>query len=111
MRKIKLNQLTRDQLEVLQNELQKYSIDVFYIDCKNNFIDAIISLDIIYSLYFILRNRLESHRLLFNINLKPSEAAVILKCILKTSNKDPFTVAFFENIKELIDKQLKAIVS
>jgi hypothetical protein len=49
--------------------------------------------------------------LLFNLNLKPSEAAVILKCILKTSNNDPFTVAFFENIKELIDKQLKAIVA
>lgn len=107
MKKVVLNNLEREQLEVLQNELQAYSIHLYYVDLKQNFYEAIISLDIINHLYFLLRSRLESEKSKFHLNLKPSEAAVILLCVLNYTKQDAYTVAFFEKIKELIDKQLK----
>lgn len=110
MKKVSLNKLERPQLEILQNELQSFSVRLFYKDAKENFIDAIISLDIINSLYYTLRSRIESDKLFFNLNLKPSEAAVILKCVLNYQNTEPYAVSFYEKIKELIDKQLKALV-
>lgn len=110
MKKITLKKLERSQLEVLQNQLQSFSVRIFYKDAKENFIDAIISLDIINSLYFILRSRIESERTFYNLNLRPSQAAVILKCILNNQSTEPYAVSFFEKIKELIDKQLKELV-
>jgi hypothetical protein len=110
MKKITLKKVTRDQLEILQREMQLFSINIRYNDLQHNFLDAIILMDIINAMYFTLRNKIESHRMLFNLNLPINQAGVILKCCLRHENKDDYAKAFFEQLKTTIDQQLKSII-
>ena len=110
MKKVTLKKVSREQLAILQRELQLYSINIHYHELKDNFLDAIILMDIINSMYYVLRSKIESYRSSFTINLPIHQAGVVLKCVLKHENNDSYAIAFLETVKTSIDQQLKSIV-
>lgn len=113
MKKVALKKVKYDEVVALQNELHEYSqlqrlgFNFWSID---DFVNAIIAVDIAHNLWIQLRKKIESDRKVFTINLKLSEAAVVMKCCYwKRDGRGTYETHVAEKYKNIIDHQLKNI--
>lgn len=111
MIKITVKELKIQELEVLQNELELYVNYISNYVLKNDFLNAIISLDIANNLYFILRSRIENGRTSTNINFTVSQAATIVKCCkYQRPNRNEYVKNVLLQLSATIDQQLISLV-
>jgi hypothetical protein len=106
--KIKVKNLKHSHVLVLQNELLSYSKFIADKLLNKQFLTAITILDIANTLNFLLRNKIESDKQKFSISFSISQAAIIRQCINyeNDKNRDNFTIAVLELLKNQIDPQL-----
>lgn len=112
MRNITLKNVTNEEVSTLQQSLFDYQDHL----SKNlrsapDLLNAIIYLDIAFRLWFSLRNKFEKQepKKGYSITLKPSEAAVLLKCCLSITNADAFTLNVMRKFSSILDQQLKSL--
>lgn len=111
MIKIKVKQLNWKDLEVLQNELDLYMKYVAVKELTNDFLNTMITFDMVNNLYYLLRNRLEQNNTKYNVSFTVSQAATILKCChFKRIDRDEFTKHVMTKLEISLDKQLRDLV-
>ena len=110
MKQIKLHKVRYDELEVLHDELNKYAETSrlgFNFWSNEEFLNAIIAVDIAYALWLKLRKKIESEQGTFLLTFSLSEAVIILKCcVWKRSGRPEYETHVAEKYKRLIDEQL-----
>lgn len=114
MKTIDLNQIKPDEVEVLQNELEQYSnIEKLGLHHwgTNDFLNALLTVEISLKLWFMLRSRLESKSKTYNLKLRISEAVIILKCCQwPRSLRNDYERNVTEKFKGLLAEQLMNIL-
>ncbi|MXN90176.1 hypothetical protein GR160_02970 [Flavobacterium sp. Sd200] len=111
MKAIKFTKVDRDEVIVLQRELECYSnIQVYglYFRSIDDFINAIIAVDTAQRLWVALRKKVESDSKFYNLKFNATEAAVIFKCCLwKRDGRTPYQTFVAEKYKNGIDNEFK----
>lgn len=109
--KVTITKVDFKQLESIHCELELFAAHIAETSIKNDFLNAIITLDITQSMYFFLRNKLENNNIMYTISISASQAAVILKCCCwSRSDRSPYTANVMLKLSFLLDEQLKAMV-
>ncbi len=109
--KVTITKVDFKQLEAVHYELELFATYISNTSLKNDFLNAIMTLDITQTLYFFLRNKLENNNTMYTISFSASQAAVILKCCYWTrSARSPYTANVMLKLSFLLDEQLKAMV-
>ena len=111
MIKVQLKKLHFKDLEALQLELDIYNKYVAVRELHIDFLNTIITFDIVNSLYFILRSRIEQGQQDYTISFTVCQAATILKCCnFHRQDRDLFTKHVITKISIDLDKQLRDLV-
>ncbi|ALM50330.1 hypothetical protein AMR72_16420 [Flavobacterium psychrophilum] len=114
MKKLKLTQIDPAEIEVLQHELEQYSkIEELGLNHwgTNDFLNALLTVDIALRLWFTLRGRIESSKEFFNLSLKVSEAVIVLKCCTwQRHGRNEYEKNVAEKYKGLLAEQLMNII-
>jgi hypothetical protein len=111
MNKIAIKKIRITEIEALQDELQAYVDHIRQFDLRIDFLTAITSLDIIYTLYFILRKRLEQNTEKVTLNLSASQAATILKCCdYSRPGRTEYAKHVLLKLQFNLDQKLKSLI-
>ncbi|MFV5702210.1 hypothetical protein ACM55F_10090 [Flavobacterium sp. XS2P12] len=111
MTKVTVKNLHFKDLEVLQIELDIFNKYVAIKELTTDFLNTIITFDIVNSLYFVLRNKIEQSQEVYNISFTVSQAATILKCCnFHRADRDLYTKHVTTKLRIDLDKQLKDLV-
>ena len=109
--KVTITKVDFKQLEAIHYELEFFAAYVAKTSLINDFLNAIMILDIAQGLYFFLRNKLENNNTMYTISFSASQAAVILKCCTWTrTERSIYTNNVMLKLSFLLDEQLKALV-
>ncbi|AOZ99610.1 hypothetical protein [Flavobacterium commune] len=109
--KVTITKVDYSQLEAIHFELEMYAKNISPDDLRKDFLNAIMTLDIAHSLFFFLRNKLETDKTQYTISFSASQAAVLLKCCYWTRvQRSPYTANVMLKLSLLLDEQLKAMV-
>lgn len=116
MHGIRIKNVTDKELQVFQQELYIYHqiVESSYKAPNKafNYIEAIIEIDIAFRLWYLFRSKIESRTPNngFNIKLRASEAAILLKCCLfDHGNRSNYQMNVLEKYKLELDQQLKSL--
>ena len=114
MKTIKFTKVERQELEVLQDELDKFrdiqSLGLCFWSI-DEFLNALLSIDISFQLWLQLRKKIESENETFNLKFNVSEAVIILKCChWKRDARTDYQKLVAEKFKNSIDQQLKSLI-
>lgn len=114
MKQVKLHNVSNEEVRTLQNETYDFQQQAEKsLKTSQNFLDAIITLDIAFRLWFTFRTKIEKPETKkgYQITFKTSEAAVLQKvCLFDNPNSGPFEKNVKEKYKLLLDQQLKAFL-
>lgn len=82
--KIVLKKISKDNTKIIQSELLlfiRYKVDNLS-NCNDyqQYCNDIIVIDILQSMFYVLRSKIESLRAFSNIGLTPSQAVILLYC-------------------------------
>lgn len=111
MIRVTVKNLHYKDLEVLQAELDIYNKYVAVKELQKDFLNTIITFDIVNSLYFVLRTKIEQGREQYIVSFSISQAATILKCCnLNRVDRELYTKHVMTKLKIDLDKQLKDLV-
>lgn len=98
-------------LEVLQSELDLFNKYVAIKELNTDFLNTIITFDIVNGLYFFLRMKIEQGKQDYTISFSVSQAATILKCAnFNRTDRGTYTKHVMTKLKIDLDKQLRDIV-
>lgn len=113
MRKIKIINVSNEEMQTLQQEVFEYqNILEKTFKTASNLLDAIITLDIAFRLWFLFRTKIENQtpKKGFTISLKASEAAVLLKvCLWKNNNVGDYERNVKLKYSHYLDQQIKSL--
>jgi len=114
MKQVKLHNVSSEEVRALQNETYDFQQQASKsLKTADNFLDAIITLDIAFRLWFTFRTKIEKPEAKkgYQITFKTSEAAVLQKvCLFQNPNSGPFENNVKEKYKTFIDQQLKGML-
>lgn len=112
MTKVTLKEkLNFKDLEVLQFELDLFNKYVAIKELYTDFLNAIITFDVVNGLYFFLRMKIEQGKEEYTISFSVSQAATILKCCnFNRSDRGLYTKHVMNKLKIDLDKQLNDMV-
>lgn len=114
MKKVKLTNVTLDEVLVLQNELEAFTEwhkMGFQFWSSEDFFNAIAMVDCATRLYFFLRTRVESDKQKFTMSFFLSDAVVLLKCChWQRSERGVYETNVALKYQNIIDQQLKSTV-
>lgn len=113
MKNITLQNVTNEEVGTLQNIIFHYQAErERNLRSAPDLLDAIICIDIALRLWLSFRSKFEKDEPKngFSISLKPSEAAVLLKCCLNLSSADAFTLNVARKYSSILDQQVKSLV-
>jgi hypothetical protein len=107
---IKFTKVERDELEVLQNELIQYAniqeFGYFHLGVED-FLNAVIAVDVAKKLAKALRPKIESNQELFTIKISASEAAIIYKsCFWLRAGRTVYQTLIANKYKDFINQEL-----
>ena len=114
MKTIKFTKLERQELEVLQDELDKYrhiqSLGLCFWSI-DEFLNALLAIDISLQIWLQLRKKIESDSNTFNLSFKVNEAVIIMKCCYwQRAARTDYQKLVAEKFKNGIDKELKSYI-
>lgn len=111
MKQVKLHNVSNEEVRTLQNEIYDFQQHAAKsLKTSENFLDAIITLDIAFRLWFVFRTKIEKPEAKkgYTISFKTSEAAVLQKvCLFQNPNSGIFENNVKEKYKLFLDQQLK----
>ncbi len=114
MKQVKLHNVSNEEVRTLQNETYDFQQHASKsLKTTTNFLDAIITLDIAFRLWFTFRTKIEKPEAKkgYQITFKTSEAAVLLKvCYFDNPNSGVFEKNVKEKYKLFLDQQLKGML-
>ncbi|SDX35978.1 hypothetical protein [Flavobacterium degerlachei] len=112
MTKVTLKEkLNFKDLEVLQFELDLFNKYIAIKELHTDFLNTIITFDIVNGLYFFLRMKLEQEKVEYTISFSICQAATILKCcIFNRTDRGLYTKHVMNKLKIDLDKQLRDLV-
>lgn len=114
MKQVKLHNVSSEEVRTLQNEIYDFQQQAENsLKTSENFLDAIITLDIAFRLWFTFRTKVEKPEAKkgYKITFKTSEAAVLLKvCYFNNPNSGAFERNVKEKYKLYLDQQLKGML-
>ncbi|RDI07063.1 hypothetical protein [Flavobacterium sp. AG291] len=114
MKTIQLKKIRRADLEVLQQELEQYAEIQrlgYHFWTIDEFLNAIIAVDIAHALWIKLRNKLENDNAFFTMTFKLNEASVLMKCCYwQRAERTQYQKNVAEKYKNIIDQKLKSII-
>jgi hypothetical protein len=114
MKQVKLHNVSAEEVKTLQNEIYDFQQQAEKsLKTTENFLDAIITLDIAFRLWFTFRTKIETPEAKkgYKITFKTSEAAVLLKvCYFQNPNSGVFEKNVKEKYKLFLDQQLKGML-
>lgn len=109
--KVTITKVDFKQLEAVHYELELFAAYVVRTSLKNDFLNAIMVLDIAQCLFYFLRGKLENENTIYTISFSASQAAVILKCcIWNRTERSTYTKNVMRTLSFLLDEQLNAMV-
>jgi len=113
MKEVKLKKVTKEEVEILQQELGMYAeiikLGFNYISI-DEFLNALLISDIALRLWLSFRNKIESDKTKVTVTLKVSEAVVLFKCCYwPRDQRTHYHAMIAEKFKNEIDQQLKSI--
>lgn len=113
MKNVKLSKVTPDEIKVMQEQVFQYSEALRWTNKSldiEEFLNVIAAMDIGFRLWLTFRKRVEGHQNHFTINLKVSEAAVLLKSFMwPGENRNDYERNVAIKYKGILDHQLKNI--
>lgn len=111
MIKVTVKNLHYKDLLALQTELDIYNKYVAVKELQNDFLNTIITFDIVNSLHFFLRMKIEQGKQEYTVSFSISQAATILKCCnFNRSDREVYTKHVITKLSIDLDKQLKDLV-
>lgn len=113
MKNVRLTKVTPDEIRVMQEQIFHYAEALRWkienLDIEE-FLNVIASMDIGFRLWLTFRKKIECQQQKFTVNLKVSEAAVLLKCFMWPGiDRNDYEKNVSLKYKNLIDHQLKSI--
>lgn len=112
MRKITLRNITPDEVKTLQDLVFEYQAErERTLRSATDLLDAVICIDISLQLWVNFRNRIEKDtpKKGYTISLKPSEAAVLLKCCIDQPISGDYAINVSRKFTSLLDQQIKSL--
>lgn len=109
--KLQVKNLHFKDLQVLLLELDIYNKYVAVNDLANNFLDTIITFDIIMVLSYILNDRIEKPQTEHTLSFSVTQSAIIIKCCnFNRTDRELYTKHVMNKLKIDLDKQLNDMV-
>lgn len=111
MIKVTVKNLHYKDLLALQTELDIYNKYVAVKELQNDFLNTIITFDIVNILHFFLRTKIEQGKEQYTVSFSISQAATILKCCnFNRVDRELYTKHVMTKLGIDLDKQLRDLV-
>jgi DNA-binding GntR family transcriptional regulator len=111
MIKVTVKNLHFKDLEALQLELDIFNKYVAIKELQKDFLNTIITFDIVNNLYYLLRTRIEQGKKEYTVSFTTSQAATILKCCnFNRADRDLYTNHVMTKLSIDLHKQLTDLV-
>ncbi|MBB1194838.1 hypothetical protein DNC80_14300 [Flavobacterium sp. SOK18b] len=111
MIRITIKNLKMEDLEVLRLELDVYNKYVAVHQLNNDFLNSIITFDVVNNLFYLIRSKTDQSKNEYSVSFTITQAAIILKCCsFNRTDRNTYTNHLINKLKIFLDKELRNLV-